>query len=384
MIFASDNWAGASETILSAAVLAAQRGGPAYGDDPHTGALQRRFTEVFEREVAVFLVGSGTAANSLALSAYARPGGIVFTHEHAHVLQNEAGATEFFGGGARVVGLAGSSGKITPEALDTAIRRYSSGNVHHGIPFAVSLTQANELGIVYPLAEISSVAAVAHRHELIVHLDGARFAGAIASLGCTPAEASWRAGVDVMSFGGTKNGCLLAEAVIFFDPTHAADFGFRRQRAGHGFSKNWFIAAQFEAYLEGGHWLDLARLANQRARRLADAIRGSSQARLAATPDTNLVFAILAKPLHERLRAAGAVYHLWPPATLPTADQPTEQEVLARLVTSFQTTDEEIDRFAKLLASALAPRGQKVIANRSSFPKPQNTTEKLGTEKSSG
>ncbi len=352
MIFASDNWAGASDRIVAALAEEAKRIAPAYGGDPVTAAVQERFSEIFEREVAVFLVGTGTAANALGLSTYCRPGGVVFAHSQAHILVDEANALEFLGGGAKLVGIDGEGGKLTPPALSGAIARHPRDFVLHGQPVAVSLSQITELGQAYAPAEIAAISAVAKEHDLALHMDGARFAGAVAGLGLSPADITWRAGVDVLSFGGTKNGCFAAEAVVFFNPPDARDFPFARQRIGHGFSKARFIAAQFAAYFEDDHWLELARRANARAARLAAAIRTSDEARLVLEPAANEVFAVLRISLDARLKAVGAVYHPWSPRGLPTSARPEEEEVLVRLVTSFQTTDDEVERFAAMLTAA--------------------------------
>jgi threonine aldolase len=351
MIFASDNWAGASDKVIAAVSEAARRGGPAYGNDELSRKVAERFTALFEREVAVFFVGSGTAANALAIANYARPGGVVFCHPDAHINVDEAGASEFFGG-AKLVGVPGRDGKFAPETLSEAIGRFPEGAVHHGRPVVASLSQITELGTAYTPDEIAAIAVVAKRRGMALHMDGARFAGAVAGLGLSPAALTWQAGVDVLSLGATKNGCIAAEAVVFFDPSQARDFGFARQRAGHGLSKAWFIAAQFDAWLDGGHWLDLAARANAAASRLAAAIRGSGVARLVAEPTANEVFAILPGSLDARLKAAGAVYHAWSPDCLPLAERPAAGEVLVRLVTSFQTSDEAVDRFAAALAAA--------------------------------
>lgn len=349
MIFASDNWSGASERVLAEFSQAAKSGGPAYGEDALTAAVCERFNQVFEREVAVFFVASGTAANALALSAYARPGGVVLAHREAHVAVDEAGAFELFSGGNRILGLAAMAGKILPEALAAALEQLSERQVHHGQPVAVSLTQVTEYGAAYRPDEIATLARIAASRGLAVHMDGARFAGAVAGLGLSPADITWRAGVDVLSLGGTKNGCFAAEAVVFFDPAVARDFAFARQRAGQGYSKNWFIAAQLAAYLDNGHWLELAGHANRMARRLAEAIKASRSARLALVPDANELFAVLKKTADARLRAAGAVYHARPADGLSGLVEVAADETMVRLVTSFQTTEADVDRFAALL-----------------------------------
>lgn len=348
MMFASDNWAGASQPIVDALAAAATVGGPAYGGDRLTRSVEERFSALFERQVAVFMVASGTAANAFSVAAYARPGGVVFSHREAHIMTDEAGAAEFFGSGVKVIGLDGAFGKLEPRALSDALERLPEGSVHHGRPIMVSVTQVNEFGVAYRPVEVTALGQVARPRGMVVHMDGARFANAVAALDLTPADVTWRAGVDVLSFGGTKNGCIAAEAVVFFDPDHARDFGFIRQRAGQGFSKNWFIAAQFDAYLENDHWLDLARHANAMATQLAAAIESSGAARLALHPDANEVFAVLPKLLDDRLRGSGAVYHPWPAGSLREA-KVAGDEVLVRFVTSFQTRQDEIERVAAIL-----------------------------------
>ena len=297
MNFASDNWAGASERVIAALVEAARRGGPAYGGDPLTAAVTKRFSEIFERDVAVFFVATGTAANALALGHYGRPGSVAFCHRQAHVLVDEPGSTELFGSGMRLIGLDGVAGKIEPTTLGEALGRFCEGNVHHGQPAAVSLTELTELGATYQPDEVAAIVEVARGRRMAVHMDGARFAGAVAALGCAPADLTWRAGVDVLSFGGTKNGCIAAEAVVFFDPSAAVGFALARQRAGHAFSKNWFVAAQFAAYLADGHWLDLARHANAMAARLAAVLKILPAVRLAVEPAANEVFAVVPRAL---------------------------------------------------------------------------------------
>jgi threonine aldolase len=349
MDFASDNWAGASERVMRAVADAARSGGPAYGGDPLTKAVEAQFSEFFEREVAVFFVATGTAANALGLAAFARPGGMVLCHRIAHIRTEEAGATEFYSGGMKTVGVDGPEGKIRPDALAAAIEQIPDGSAHHGQLVAVSLSNLSEIGTAYNPGEVAALSEIAKRRGLVVHMDGARVANALAGLGCTPAELTWRAGVDVLSFGGTKNGCIAADAVIFFDPAAARDFAFARQRAGHTFSKSWFVAAQFAAYLKDNHWLELASHANAMGKRLADAVEASRAARLAVRPAGNEVFAILNRDLDRRLRDSGARYHEWAVTGFPEANRPKRDEVLVRLVASFATRAEDVDRFAALL-----------------------------------
>ena len=349
MQFASDNWTGGAPEVIDALAEAARAGGPSYGGDAITKAVERRFADLFEHEVAVFLVASGTFANALSISAYARPGGLVFCHREAHINVDEAGATEFFGAGLKIAALDGEAGKIAPGTIAEEMARHPEGFLHHGQPVAVSVTQTTELGTAYRPEEIAAIAEVARSRGCALHMDGARFANAVAGLDVSPADVTWRAGVDVLSFGGTKNGCVAAEAVVFFTKAHARDAGFVRQRAGQGFSKNWFIAAQFAAYLDNGYWLKLAQNANAMAARLAKAIEQSVDARLALRPDGNEVFVILTDEAHNRLTAAGAVYHPWSVESLPVQKRPTSGECLVRLVTSWQSTEADVDLFASNL-----------------------------------
>ncbi|WP_029076758.1 threonine aldolase family protein [Kaistia adipata] len=352
MIFASDNWAGASDRVAAALVGAAGAETPAYGDDPVTATVGAAFNRVFERDVAAFFVATGTAANALALAQFGRPGGVVFCHRDAHIAVDEGGAPEFFGG-SRLHAIDGADGKIEPAALRAAIERYPPRAVHHGQPAAVSISQLTEAGTAYSPAEIAGIAAVAHAAGLPLHMDGARFGNAVAGLGVTPAEASWRAGVDVMSFGGTKNGCFAAEAVVFFDPGKAHGFAFHRKRAGHLFSKSHFVSAQFAAYLEGDHWLELAGRANAMARRLAEGLDEAEGARRVRAPDGNEVFAVVSREQDRRLRAAGATYYEWP-ADGMVAPAERDRFIAIRLVTSFRTRPEEVDRFLRIISADAA------------------------------
>ncbi len=348
MNFASDNWADAADRVADALRAASGAPVPAYGGDPLTAAVERRFAEIFEREVAVFFVPTGTAANSLALSAFARPGGVVLCHQGAHIHTDECGAPEFIGG-LRTVGLPGADGKLAPETLRTAIAAYPPGFVHHGQPAAVSLSQLTEFGAAYRPGEIAALAATARERGLGMHMDGARFANAVAATGATPADLTWRAGIDVLSFGGTKGGCWCAEAVIFFDPARAADFGYRRKQAGHLISKARFVAAQFDAYLANGYWLDLARHANLMAQRLAAGIAASG-GRIVNAADGNEIFAILPGDTADLLTAAGAKFYEWSAEALPPERKPGSGETLVRLVTSFRTPEGDVDRFLALAA----------------------------------
>ncbi len=348
MIFASDNWAGAHPKICEALGRHASGFASAYGTSDLDRKVEERFNELFEREVAVFFVGTGTAANSLALASVNRPGGVSFCHSEAHVIEDECGAPEFFTHGARLVPVDGEDGKMNPEDLRSEIGRFPPGFVHAGQPMAVSLTQATEVGTVYSPAEIDAISAIAAEHRLPLHMDGARFANALVHLDLTPAEMTWKRGVDIVSFGATKNGCWCAEALVFLDPAMATDLPFIRKRAAQLFSKSRFIAAQFDAYLGEGLWLDLARHSNAMADRLRDGIAASSGARLAWETQANELFPILSRAKFAELREKGAVIMEWnPPRAMRGAVG--AEEIMSRMVTSFATTREDVDRFLHLL-----------------------------------
>jgi threonine aldolase len=346
MNFASDNAAGIAPPILEAMSRASGGFAIGYGEDALTRRVERMFCDLFECEVAAFLVATGTAANSLALAHLSPPWGAVLCHREAHIMTSECGAPEFFGAGLRLIGLPGEAGRITPDALQAALAGTEWGGPHHLSSSALSLTQATEAGTTYPIDEIAHLAAIAHAHGMTVQMDGARFANALARLGASPAEATWKAGVDALAFGATKGGAMAAEAVIFFDPARAAAMGERRKRGGHLISKHRFVAAQFEAFLADGLWLALARHANHMADRLA---RGLSDIGFAPIwpVEANLVFAKLPPATHERLTAAGASYYVRHRDTGNNAGAHSD-DVLVRLVTSFSTTAEEIDRFVAL------------------------------------
>lgn len=348
MFFGSDNWAGAHPAINERLSRESTRFAAPYGTSDLDKAIEARFCEIFERDVAVFFVSTGTAANSLALASLARPGGVVFCHPQAHVIEDECGAPDFFSG-MRMVGADGADGKIGLEALSGRIGHFPQDAVHHGRGAAITITQATETGTIYTLDEIDAVAATARQHDLPLHMDGARFANALVALDASPADMTWKRGVDVLSFGGTKNGCWCAEAIVFFDPGKARDLPFIRKRTAQLFSKSRFVAAQFEAYLDNGLWLDLAHHSNAMADRLRDGINAASNARLAWATQSNEVFAIVKKQTASTATAQGAMFYEWPvPDNMP--DAPAEDETLIRLVTSFASTTEDVDRFLAVLA----------------------------------
>lgn len=338
MNFASDNWAGATEAVMAA--VGRHNGGfaPGYGGDPLTGRVNAMFAELFEREVEVFFVGTGTAANGIAMAATGRPGGLVFATTEAHIQNDEFGATEFYTGGMKIVPVANAAGVMDPAALAASLARFGG---RFGLPTTLSLTNATECGTVYDPDQVAALTAIGREYGLAAHMDGARFANAVAALGVTPAEVTWKAGIDILSFGGTKNGCMAAEAIIVFEPGRFANLPAIRQRAGHTASKARFIAAQFEGYLENGNWLATARHANEMAQRLGEGL--GNRARLAWQSRANEVFPVLPKAQIAALRQAGAMFYEWPVEGL-AAD-----EDCVRLVTSFATTSEEVERFLELI-----------------------------------
>ena len=342
MDFRSDNVAGASPEILAA--LAAANGGTAsaYGADEITSRLEARFRELFEHEVAVFPVATGTAANALALATLTPPWGVIYCHEEAHAAIDECGAPEFFSGGGKIVTLPGADGKITPDAV--AARLTERGFVHHAQPAAITISQTTEAGTLYQPPELAALGDYAHRHGMALHVDGARFGNAVAALGCAPADITWRAGVDALSFGATKNGALAAEAVIFFDPDKARELGYRRKRAGHLFSKMRFLSAQLEAYLADGLWLRNARHANRMAARLGSGLARQKAARLRHPVEANEVFVELPERVIRALDAQGARFYRWGGA----------EAACLRLVASFATREDEVDRFIAAAETLLA------------------------------
>jgi threonine aldolase len=348
MFFASDNGAGAHPAILEAVARAAEGPAMPYGNDPLTARFEARIREVFEApEARAFLVATGTAANSLALATLCNPWDTVYTHARSHIENDECGAPEFYTGGAKLTLLAGEGAKIDPSAFRAALEAAAPHDLHNVQPGALSLTQATELGAVYTLDETRALTQIARAAGLPVHMDGTRFANALVHLGCTPAEASWKAGVDVLCLGATKNGAIAAEAVILFDPARAREFELRRKRGGHLFSKMRFVAAQMEAYLTDGLWIEMAAHANALAGRLAAGIRAAPGCRLLNEPEANILFAEITLGQHRRLWAEGARYYPWRP--LPPEDAPDDTPVAMRLVTSFATTEAEVDRFIGLL-----------------------------------
>ncbi|WP_340383970.1 beta-eliminating lyase-related protein [Streptomyces sp. SS7] len=330
-IFSSDNTAGASPEIVEAVTRAAAGQARPYGADDLTAGVRRRLGEIFEREVDVLLVSSGTAANALSLAALTPPWGSVLCHRDSHVNNDECGAPEFYTAGAKLVPLGGEDAKIAPGDLRAAVR-HKAGDVHSVEPSVVSLTQATETGAVYTPDEIGALGSLTREAGLRLHMDGARFAGAVAALGRTPAELTWRAGVDLLSFGATKNGTMTADAIVVFDRSLTPELSFRAKRAGQLAAKMRFQAAQLDAYLADGLWLRNAAHANAMAARLQDGLKALPEVGLLGVADANIVFCRLSPRITEGLLGEGYVFYhdRWEPG-------------VARFVTSFATTETDVD-----------------------------------------
>jgi threonine aldolase len=338
--FRSDNVAGVPLEILHALQEANRGSDSSYGEDAVSKRLKTTLEALFEHELAVFPVATGSAANALAL-AHLTPGwGSVLCHEGAHIATDECGAPEFFTGGAKLAGLPGADGKLSAAVVAAYLARDSRG-VHHVQPAAISLTQSTEAGTCYSAAEIGAITSIARAHGLKTHMDGARFANAVAALGRTPAEITWKAGVDVLSFGLTKNGAISAEAIVFFDPAMAETFGYRRKRGGHLFSKMRFVSAQFEALLKGGLWLALAGTANAMAARLAAGLSALPDVSLVYPVQANEVFVAMPEARLAALERAGYRFYRW--------DAPVGGAI--RLVTAFDTDVGAVDAFIETVAS---------------------------------
>lgn len=332
--------------MLDALIKAAQGYAPGYGGDETTDALRARIRAVFDApEAEIALVATGSAANALALACHCPPWGAVLCHPRAHINVDECGAPEAFTHGAKLVCVDGPDATMDLAALRDTLARMQGGGVHQVRPSVMSLTNLTECGTLLQPAEIAARAEIAKAHGLAVHLDGARFANALASTGASPAEMTWRAGVDVLSFGGTKDGLMGVEAVVLFDPAHAEELMIRRKRSGHLLSKHRYLSAQMLAWLEGGLWLDLARHANAMAARLeAGLIARGVPIRFAR--GGNMLFADLTPAQHAALGRAGARYYLWPDHATVSDDGP---RVTARLVTSWSTKTDDVDQFLSVL-----------------------------------
>jgi len=340
--YRSDNTGRAAPEILEALIRANHDTALGYGADEWTATLQRRFSELFETAVRVFPVATGTAANALSLASLGPSWGIVYCSEVAHINTAEANATGFFGGGIKLAAIGGEHGRISADRLAEALAGIAPGQIHRGQPSAVNLTQATDLGGVYTLDQIRAVVEVARARGLKLHMDGARFANALARLGCAPAEATWRAGIDIMSFGATKNGGALCDAIVVFAPDIAEIVAVQLRRAGQVWSKMRFASAQLIAYVENGLWLDMARASNAVAARIAAGLHDVPGARLLAPVEANEIFLELPSTTMDALEADGFQFY-------------RRSRGLARFVCRFDTSEAEADALLAALRRHLAP-----------------------------
>ena len=344
--FGSDNASGMAPEVIEALVRSNAGGVDSYGGDVLTRTLDEKFGEIFETEVSVLPVGTGTIANALSLAFLTPPWGAIFCYEEAHIIVDEANAPEFFTGGAKLIRLEGDHGRLHPHVLRHAAARMDADDVHHPRPSVLSITQASECGTLYSPPDLRALGNTAHDLGLAVHMDGARFANAVAALECRPADITWRVGVDVLSFGATKNGCMAAEAIIVFGDRRKDVPILRRhhKRAGQLFSKMRFVSAQLEAYLDSGNWLAWARNANTQARKLADGLEAIDGVRLIHPVDVNEIFLEMPLVIFERLKRTGFGFYPIKPTAKGTGT--------VRLVTSFSTSVDDIERLLNAAGTA--------------------------------
>ena len=347
MNFASDNTGPVHPNVMAALIAANTGYALPYGGDDLTAQTIQNIRDLFEApDAAVFLVSLGTAANSLILATLSQPWETVFCHTVAHIHEDECNAPEFYSGGTKLTLVPGPEAKMTAENLRRSILAEETRGVHGPQRGPVSLTQATERGTIYSLKEIQEISATAEEFGLPVHLDGARFANAVQSLGCSAAEMTWKSGVDAVTFGGTKNGLMAVEAVIFFNPKYAWEFELRRKRGAHLFSKHRFLAAQMQSYLAGDLWLDMAKKSNDASARLVQGLKKIPEVQIDFEPQANIIFAQWPRAAHQRLHAAGAQYYVM---AGDHTTGPSDELLPARLVTDWSTTPENIDKFLDIL-----------------------------------
>jgi threonine aldolase len=332
--FGSDNASGIHPAIVESIVTASLGSAPAYGSDELTKSVGRKLAELFECDVTVLLVGTGTAANCIALATLCPSVGGIFAHAEAHIANDESTAPELYTGGARQFTIGGDDAKPDLEELAQKIDVSGARGVHSVQPAVISISNLTELGARFSPDEIAAYSELAKSRGMKLFVDGARFANAVAGGSESPADLTWRSGVDALSFGATKNGAMAAEALVFFNPDEAILAEFHRKRGGHLWSKHRYLAAQFDAYLEGDLWLELATASNTSMARLRDGISSSNNASILAGGDGNELFIAMEEDVAEGLLQRGHMFYAWP--SLPMA---------YRLVTSFTTTTAEIDEF---------------------------------------
>ncbi len=340
--FASDNTSGACPEVLEAVLRANAGKLPSYGEDSLTSEASDAFRRLFEADCDVYFVFTGTAANSLALASLCQSYHSVITHECAHVETDECGAPEFFSNGTKLLLTPGPLAKLDPEAVERTVTKRR--DLHYPRPRALSLSCPTELGTVYRPAEIAALGAVAQRHGLRVHMDGARFANAVASLGVAPAEITWKAGVDVLSFGGTKLGSPVGEAVVFFNRSLGEEFAYRCKQAGQLASKMRFLSAPWTVLLRDNLWLEIASRANARARRLEAGLLSIPGVEILYPVDANAVFARLPDHVQEGLRNRGWKYYLFIGGG-------------ARFMCSWSTTEADVDALLQDIREAALTAG---------------------------
>lgn len=341
MFFASDNSGPVHPKIMQRVMDANNGYAMPYGKDEIMDEVREGIQRTFEApNAAVYLVATGTAANSIALACYTQPWQTIFCAQYSHIEEDECNAPEFYAGGAKLT-LIPTDDKMTPDALSAAIARRPAGNVHMAQAGPVSITQVTEFGSIYSLDELRALTSVAKSAGLPVHLDGARFANAAVALDCTAAEMTWKSGVDVVSFGGTKNGCMGVEAVVFFDEAKAWEFELRRKRGAHLFSKHRYLSAQMAGYLQDDLWRDMARSANAACARLAAGLKQNG-AEMLHEPQANMIFARFPRRVHQKLQAAGAKYYV---LDGDVASGDGDALLAARLVCDWSMTDELINQF---------------------------------------
>jgi threonine aldolase len=342
MNFASDNVYGVHPQIMKALAEVNSGTAPSYASDDYSKKAEEKLSEIFDKDVRAFLVTTGTVANGLALSTITPGHGAILCHAEAHIYWDECNSPELFTGGAKIMGLAAPGGKLTPAIVEAKLKTLVR-NTHDPKPKGVSITNASELGTVYTPAETQAISGLIRPRGMKLHVDGARFANAVAGLNCSPADLTWKSGVDVMSFGATKNGAMVLEAVVFFDLGLAEEFSHRRMRAGQLVSKGRYLGAQMLAYLKDGLWLENARTANGLARELADGLLKHANIRIPNPTQANEVFAVLPRSLSERLLASGAKFYDW------ADDSLAADETLVRFVLSFATPAGEVKKFLGLV-----------------------------------
>ena len=340
--FRSDNTGRAAPELLDALVRANEGTALGYGADQWTARLQQRYSELFETPVRVFPVATGTAANALSLAALGPSWGLVYCSEAAHINTSEANAAGFFGGGLKLVPVAGKDGRIEAEAFVRTLAAIQPGQIHCGQPVAVSLTQATDLGAVYRLDDISAITQVAKARGLKAHMDGARFANALTRLDCSPAEMTWRAGIDILSFGATKNGGLLCDAIVVFDQSLADGLAVQLRRAGQVWSKMRFASAQLMAYVENGLWLQMARASNAIGGRIAAGVAGIPGVRMIAPVEANEIFLEMPSATLDALEADGFQFY-------------RRSATLGRFVCRFDATEGEADALLAALRRRAIP-----------------------------